>query len=171
MKYLFYILCVIYFTNLHSQGVDILDCPCSMNDNPLKGINSFTVFIEENSKETDLFLLEINKLGTVKKFVLKDSKGINFEGMGTGARLLLVTSELKIIGEKKSSLSRTSLLLSSSVEVLKSKNRLNDSYIWASNAFSTNEKRVEAIKQISSQFISDYQKSNPHIKPTFFVYL
>lgn len=153
-----------------NSAVDILDCACSSFNNPLKGLNNFTVLATNTPTESELLIEELEKIGRVKKFSFKDAKGINFEGMGTGARLMLILTPLSVIGETKSEIIRISLTLSTSVEVLKTKNHI-DSYIWATNIFSTNDSKNEAIKNAVKQFATYYKEANPNqTQPIFYVY-
>jgi hypothetical protein len=149
--------------------VDTLDCVCSVSNNLLKGITSFTVLVPNRSSASEVFIKELEKVGVVKQFSLSDPKGVDFEGMGTGARLLFHSNPQPILGENKSSVIRTSLLLSVSVEILKTKHR-GDSYIWATNLFSTVNEQEKAVKRAAWQFISDYKEAQPEEKPLFFVY-
>lgn len=152
------------------QRADTLDCVCSSSNNPLKKVNNFTVLLPEKSPEAELFVQELEKIGQVKRFSLSDATGINFEGMGTGARLTFLLTPLMVTGEAKSEISRITICLEMSVEVLKTTNRI-DSYIWATNLFSTKEKRSESVRRAAQQFTAYYQEANPTSKPVFYVYL
>ncbi len=152
------------------NAVDYLDCPCSIFNNPLKGFKNFTVLLTGESEETSFFVHELKKIGKIKEFSLSDPKGINFEGMGTGARLLFSVTDLNVLGEEDSKVMRISLRLSSSVDVLWTKNSLSDSYIWDTNIFATNEQVKEAISQVSKQLSAYLQEANPSEKPLFYVY-
>ena len=90
--------------------------------------------------------------------------------MGTGARLLFSVTDLNVLGEEDSKVMRISLRLSSSVDVLWTKNSLSDSYIWDTNIFATNEQMKEAISQVSKQLSAYLQEANPSEKPLFYVY-
>lgn len=149
--------------------VDFLDCPCSPSNNPLKGIDSFTVLISDQSSDTKLFVKELEKIGRVKKFSLTDPKGINFEGMGTGARLLFLSTPLVDQDASKCSIKRVTLCLSMNVEILNTKNRI-ESYVWATNQFSAEDKINEAVKSEIRQFAAYYKTANPDSTPIFYVY-
>ena len=149
--------------------VDILDCACSALNNPLKGISAFTVLLSEKSPEIELFIQELEKIGKVKRISAADPKGIDFEGMGTGARLMLLLTPLSVLGGAKSEITRTSLYLDMSVEVLKTKNQI-ESYIWATNLFSTKNNKSESVKKAAQQFATYYTEANPSTKPMFYVY-
>ncbi len=149
--------------------VDILDCPCSTLNNPLKGISSFTVLLSEKSPEMEILVQELEKVGKVKRISTTDPKGIDFEGMGTGARLSLLLTPLSVLGEPKSEITRISLYLDMSVKVLKTKNQI-ESYIWATNMFSTKNNKSESVKKAAQQFTEYYTEANPTSKPMFYVY-
>jgi hypothetical protein len=146
-----------------------LDCACSTLNNPLKGISGFTVLLSEKSPEIELFIQELEKVGTVKRIPTTDPKGIDFEGMGTGARLTLLLTPLSVLGEAKSEITRISLYLDMSVEVLKTKNQI-ESYVWASNIFSMKNTKSESVKKAAQQFTTYYTEANPTSKPMFYVY-
>jgi hypothetical protein len=149
--------------------IDILDCACSTSNNPLKGISAFTVLLSEKSPEIELFIEELEKVGKVKRISTADPKGIDFEGMGTGARLTLLLTPLSVLGEANSEITRIALYLSMSVEVLKTKNQI-ESYIWATNLFSTKNSKGESVKKAAQQFATYYAEANPTSKPMFYVY-
>lgn len=155
-----------------SSLIDYLDCPCSSTfDNPLKGLKQFTVLLPNHPSEvSDLFVRELEKIGNVKKFSFTNPNGINFEGMGTGARLTLITTELNVLGKNDANIIRVSLLLGASVEVLRSKTHLHDTYIWASNQFVTQNQVNKAISEVFKRFSIYYQAANPQEKPFFYVY-
>lgn len=149
--------------------IDVLDCACSTFNNPLKGFESFTVLVNDKSPESELFVQELSKEGHAKKFSLSDPKGIDFEGMGTGVRLMFFLTPLSVIGNASSTITRVSLCLSTSVEVLKTKSRV-DSYIWETHLFSTESHISEAVKKAAKQFIAYYKNGNPNSTPVFYIY-
>lgn len=149
--------------------VDLLDSPCTAYNNPLKGIVGFTVLISEKPSDTELFIEELEKIGRVKKFSFSDPKGIDFEGMGTGARLLFLSIPLANSDESKCPIKRVTLCLSMNVEILNTKNRV-ESYVWATNQFVAEDKISEAIKNEIRQFAAYYKTANPDTTPIFYVY-
>lgn len=167
---------LVLFSNLVGEEsippqVDMSDV--SIFNNPLEGIKAFTVLLSgqsnENEPETKFFIQELQKLGSVKTFSLSQPP-INYEGMGTGMRLMLITSQLDVLGNSDSSIMRVSLILGASVEVVKTKHSLN-SYIWESNAFAVKGNTMDALKTLLKQFTYYYHKANPNDKPLFYVYL
>jgi hypothetical protein len=178
MKILFFLfalafsLCVFsqeHISMLQKKPVDILDCACSSLNNPLKGISAFTVLISEKSPEIELFIQELEKIGKVKRISTADPKGIDFEGMGTGARLTLLLTPLSVLGEPKSEITRISLYLDMFIEILKTKNQI-DSRVWTTNRFSTKNNKGESVKKAVQQFATYYAEANPNSKPIFYVY-
>jgi hypothetical protein len=176
MKYPFFLLMLVFFSHLLGEEsippqVDMSDI--SIFNNPLEGIKAFTVLLsgqsKENEPETKFFIQELKKMGSVKAFSLSQPP-INYEGMGTGMRLTLITSQLDVLGDSASSIMRVSLFLSTSVEVVKTKHPLN-SYIWESNAFAVKGNTMEALKKLLKQFTYYYHEANPNDKPLFYVYL
>jgi len=151
------------------QMVSFLDCSSSPFNNPLVGITHFTVLAPNESSQTQLFIEELEKLGSVKRFYLSDPNGIDFEGMGTGVSLFFLTTSLSLIDETETDLIRTTLSLSTSVEVLKTKSHIS-SYIWASHVFSVKGQENDAARKVVQQFAAYYKSANPNTKPTFYIY-
>lgn len=151
-----------------SDALDLLDCACSVYNNPLKAIERFTLIIPHQSPESEIIVQGLEKLGSVKKFSLSDPKGIHFEPMATGARLLFTVTPLEITAMPSSSITRLSLSLSMSVEILKTKQRV-DAYVWTTNIFSL-KNHQDAASKLIQQFINSYKEANPSTAPLFYVY-
>ncbi len=156
--------------SVYPPQVDFLDSPVSIFNNPLQGIKAFTVITPGKSDEINFFVEELKKIGTVKTLDAGIAP-VNFEGMGTGMRLMLSISRLQILGKTDSDITRISLLLETSVEVLKTKQNLSNTYVWESNVFADKEHTMDGVKKLTKQFLYYYQEANPNGKPHFYVYL
>ena len=85
--------------------------------------------------------------------------------MGTGARLQLFITSLS----EKEQIKRITLSLSTDVEILKTKNRV-EPYVWMTNQFTSKDAINEAIKHVVNQFSAYYKNANPDSLPFLYVY-
>lgn len=170
MKYVFCFILSLIMALQGSECVNRLDCICNSFDNPLKEFKSFTVFLLKDAENTALLIQELRKIGTVKTYSMVDSNSVNFDGMLSGGpSMTCEINAVDVLGNSKESVMRISLLVSTATEVLKTKNKLSNAYIWGSNSFASKEKVASAIQQTVEQFGASYREANPKEKSSFHV--
>lgn len=159
MRYLFYFFFLVLSTSLAgdetlSMRVEISGSDISSFNNPLTGIKAFTVFLpgHSNKFETQFCIQELEKLGTVKIFSWKPP--IDFEGIMTGMHLTLKIHPLRILDDydSESELMQISLVLDSSVEIVKTKH-LCKAHIWETNVFASEKNIMDGVKKILRPFV------------------
>lgn len=175
MRYLFCFLLLIFCVHLSGDEsfyplVEVSGSGISSFNNPLEGIKNFTVLLpgRSNEPEKKFFIQELEKIGFVKTFSMSKAP-INYEGMGTGMRLMLSMHELDVLDNPDSVIMRISLILDTSVEIIKTKHPCN-AHIWETNVFVMKDKLIDGIKKILKPFVYYYKEANPKDKPVFYVY-
>lgn len=139
-------------------------------NNPLEGIKAFTVLLPgwSNEPEKNFFIQELEKIGSVKTFSMSKAP-INYEGMGTGMRLLLSIHELDVLDNPDLAIMRISLVLNTSVDIVKTKHPY-EAHIWETNVFAMKENIMNGVRKILKPFVHFYKEANPKDKPIFYVY-
>jgi hypothetical protein len=177
MRYLFCFFALVLDASLFgdeslSMQVEISGSGISSFNNPLVGIKAFTVFLPgcSNKFETQFCIQELEKIGTVKIFSWSKAP-IDFEGVMTGMHLTLSIHPLRILDDpdSESEIMQISLLLNSSVEVVKTKHPCK-ARIWETNVFVTQKNIMDGVKKILRPFVYFYKEVNQNEKPHFNVY-
>jgi len=172
MKYLFCLIVSLIMVLDGSESLNRLDCICNSFDNPLKEFKSFTVFLLKDADNTALFIQELRKIGAVKTYSMVDSNSVNFDGMLSGGpSMTCAINPTDVLGQENESFMRVSLIVSTATEVLKTKNKLSNAYIWGSNIFASKDKVASAIKQAVEQFNASYSEAGGNNNPSFHVNL
>jgi hypothetical protein len=176
MRYLFYFSLLAFYVHLAgeefvSMRMEVLDSGVSSFNNPLGGIKAFRMFLHDESNDpvTKFCIQELKKIGVVKTFSMAKAP-IDYEGMGTGMCLELRISELDVLDNPDSAITRITLYLESSVEIVQTKLPYN-ARIWETNVFVRRDSIMDGIEKILKPFIHYYKEANPNEKPVFYVYL
>lgn len=177
MRHLCYFFLLLFCNPLLSEESISIRMDASASDissfnNPLKGIQEFTVFLfpgRSAESEKPLFLQALEEIGRVKTFLMCKAP-IDYEGMGTGMLLSLNSSELEILGTSNSPIVKISLVLHTNVEIVKTKHPYR-AHIWETNVFVTKDNIAEGVQRILKPFVHYYKEANPKEKPIFYVYL
>ena len=138
-------------------------------DNPFKGLNAFTVFVASTLEQEEDVVKELQKIGTVKRFPLSNQKGIDCSGF-TGTVLSFNITPIQILGEEKNNLIKVSILLRTTIEIVKTKNNLM-APIWLEETVSLKENIPQAICETMEKLSKRIKDANLQEKPIFYTYL
>lgn len=108
------------------------------------------------------------RIGIVKTFSMSKAP-INYEGMETGMSLMLDIFELDVLDKPDSGITKISLILKTSVEVVTTKHPYR-AHIWGTNVFVMKDNMMDGVKKILKPFAYFYKEANPNDRPIFYVY-